>query len=91
MADYFGILGLTLLAIGWLIELWAVIKTKKAQVPLNFAVLYCAGSLLLTLHSLELGDAVFTVLNGFATLIALVNIAVCVFFSGKSGKNSKSA
>ncbi len=75
MADYIGIAGLALISLGWLIELLGVMRKKKAQVPLSFSLLYGAGSLLLTLHSLELGDAVFIALNAFATLIALVNIA----------------
>ena len=73
MADYFGIAGLALISVGWLIELWDVAKKKKAQVPLSFALLYGAGSLLLTWHSFLLGDTVFIILNAFATLIAIVN------------------
>ena len=74
MADYFGIVGLVLISVGWLAELVQVIRKKSAQVPLSFALLYGAGSLLLVVHSIELNDIVFIVLNALATLIAVVNI-----------------
>ena len=86
MADYFGIAGLLLILIGWAVELWNVVKKKKAQVPLSFALLYGAGSALLTLHSLELGDMVFVTLNASATLIALVNIAFNLLQKGNEKK-----
>ena len=40
----------------------------------RLSALYGAGSLLLTLHSLALGDPVFTTLNAMATAIAIVNL-----------------
>ena len=78
MADIFGITGLFLISAGWLVELWGIFKRKKSQVPFNFALLYGAGSAFLTLHSLILSDNVFIVLNGFATIIALLNICLHV-------------
>ncbi|MFA5106166.1 MAG: lipid-A-disaccharide synthase N-terminal domain-containing protein [Candidatus Micrarchaeia archaeon] len=86
MADYFGIIGLLLILAGWIYELFQAIKNKKSQVPLSFAILYGLGSLLLTLHSIELNDAVFIVLNAAATIIALSNIAFS--FAGKGKKAS---
>ena len=73
MPDYFGIIGLLFILAGWLYELAQSLKSKKPGVPLRFALLYGAGSLLLTLHSFLLGDLVFLVLNAAATLIAAVN------------------
>lgn len=87
MADYFGIAGLLLILVGWVVELWNVVKRKKAQVPLSFALLYGAGSALLTLHSMALGDAVFVALNASATLIALVNIAFNLVHGKTRGKH----
>jgi lipid-A-disaccharide synthase-like uncharacterized protein len=74
MADIYGIVGLLFITAGWLVELWDIFKSKRNAIPLNFAVLYGAGSALLTMHSVLLGDRIFIMLNGFATLIALVNI-----------------
>ena len=82
MADFYGIIGLALISVGWLIELWDVAKKKKAQVPLSFALLYGAGSLLLTLHSVDTGDIVFIVLNAAATLVAMANAFFAVTRQG---------
>ena len=73
MADFIGVLGLVLILAGWAWEFFQSLRSRKAGVPLPFALLYGAGSLLLTLHSMELGDAVFIALNAAATLVALAN------------------
>ncbi|VVB99688.1 Uncharacterised protein [uncultured archaeon] len=86
MYDYIGILGLLFILAGWVIELFDVVKKKQAQVPLEFAVLYAAGSFLLMLHSMQLSDTVFIILNAFATLIAVVNIAFNLWQKTKAGK-----
>ena len=83
MDDYFGFIGLLLILMGWIAELARAIRAKKAQVPLSFAILYGAGSLLLTLHSIQLSDAVFVALNGAAALIALANIGILLLHKGK--------
>jgi len=84
-ADYVGIVGLLLILAGWIYEFWQTVKSRRAGVPLSFALLYGAGSLLLTLHSIELGDLVFVILNAAATLIAVANAAFAVS-RGKGGK-----
>lgn len=76
MADFFGIAGLALILIGWLWELVRLVRKRKATVPLTFALLYCAGSILLAWHSILIDDVVFVALNSFAALVALVNIAL---------------
>jgi lipid-A-disaccharide synthase-like uncharacterized protein len=81
--DYIGIAGLALILAGWAWEFYQSLKSKKAGVPLSFALLYGAGSMLLTLHSIELGDMVFIVLNAAATLIALANAAFALERGGK--------
>jgi len=78
VADYIGIVGLVLILAGWIYEFWQTLKSGKVGVPLHFALLYGAGSLLLTLHSMQLGDTVFIILNGAATLIAAANAAFAV-------------
>jgi lipid-A-disaccharide synthase-like uncharacterized protein len=77
--------GLLLILAGWIYEFWQTLKSRRAGVPLSFALLYGAGSLLLTLHSMQLGDTVFIILNGAATMIAAAN-AVFALTRGKEGK-----
>ncbi|MFA5930592.1 MAG: hypothetical protein WC861_06945 [Candidatus Micrarchaeia archaeon] len=83
--DYIGTVGLLLILAGWVWEFWQALKSNKPGVPLSFALLYGAGSLLLTWHSVELGDIVFIVLNAAATLIAAAN-AVFALTRGKKKK-----
>ena len=89
MIDYLGITGLALILAGWAIELAAAIRKGKSQVPLMFAALYAAGSLLLAWHSLEINDMVFLALNAAATLVAAVNIVFCLKEGGKKAKGRK--
>jgi lipid-A-disaccharide synthase-like uncharacterized protein len=75
MADYFGVAGLVLILAGWCYELYQLMTKKKEEVPLGFAILYCSGSFLLVLHSLDIKDFVFLALNAAAAVVALANIA----------------
>lgn len=86
MADFYGIAGLALILLAWLWELLQLVRKRQATVPLRFALLYCAGSLLLTWHSLILDDMVFVVLNAGAALVAVANIA----YGLKASKPKKS-
>ena len=83
--DYIGIVGLALILAGWIWEFYQTLRSNKSGVPLSFALLYGAGSLLLTLHSIELGDIVFIILNAAATLIAVAN-AIFALTRGKKKK-----
>ena len=83
--DYIGIVGLALILVGWIWEFSQTLRSNKAGVPLSFALLYGAGSFLLTLHSMELGDIVFIILNAAATLIAVAN-AIFAITRGKKKK-----
>ena len=69
-----GIAGLVLLLIGWFIETYQTIKAGKAGVPLEFAVLYFLGSILLGYHAFLLNDSIFVALNVIAALISLINV-----------------
>ena len=88
MADFYGFAGAALILFGWAVELLQVIRRKKSQVPLSFALLSGAGSALLMWHSIILDDLAFTALNAFATLAALINIAFNIMQRGnKTGKS----
>jgi lipid-A-disaccharide synthase-like uncharacterized protein len=73
VADFIGVAGLALILAGWSWEFFGVLKSRKAGIPFPFAMLYGAGSLMLTAYSIAIGDMVFVVLNAAATLIAVAN------------------
>ncbi len=69
-----------LLAIGvagmlFIVAGWAIALRSLNPPPLELSSLYAAGSLLLTVYAILLGDPIFTALNIAATLVALLNIA----------------
>ncbi|MGV8085823.1 MAG: hypothetical protein ACP5N9_06255 [Candidatus Bilamarchaeum sp.] len=76
-----GVLGLALLSLSWLHEAYSTVKAGYAKVPLEFALLYFAASLLLAYHAYTLDDTIFLILNAITTLMALLNILYIV--SGK--------
>ncbi|BES81411.1 hypothetical protein [Pyrodictium abyssi] len=63
-----GIAGMVFIIAGWAASLSAV-------PPLRLSTLYLIGSILLTVYAILLRDVVFTVLNAFASILALANIA----------------
>ena len=62
-----GIAGMLLIVAGWAVSISAV-------PPLRLSTLYFAGSILLTVYAILLGDPIFTLLNAAAALLALANI-----------------
>ena len=65
-----GIIGLSLLAIGWLTEAIKVIKDKRSNLELKFGILYVIGSILLVLYSYQIGDLLFMILNSMVVLFS---------------------
>jgi lipid-A-disaccharide synthase-like uncharacterized protein len=61
-----GLTGMVLIVAAWI----AAIPERP---PLRLSLVYFAGSLLLTIYSILLGDPVFTVLNALATFLSLYN------------------
>ena len=72
-----GIIGLILLAIGWIPETIKIIKEKRAGIDWRFGVLYVTGSLLLVIYSVQIKDYIFLVLNSFVALMS----GLSLFFS----------
>lgn len=66
-----GVTGMLLIVTAWAVSL-------KEVPPPRLSLLYGIGSALLTLHSIQIGDIVFTVLNAAATLLAAANLARAV-------------
>jgi lipid-A-disaccharide synthase-like uncharacterized protein len=75
-----GIVGLGLLAVGWLYEAIKTIRAGKSNINSKFAVLYVVGSFLLVIYSLLLGDIIFLILNSLVTIFSLINL----FYSFKN-------
>ena len=75
-----GVIGLSLLAIGWLFEAIKTIREGKANIDRKFAVLYVVGSFLLVIYSYILGDIIFLILNLLVTIFSLINL----FYSFKN-------
>jgi len=61
-----GFTGMALIVAAWLVSI-------PERPPLRLSMIYFAGSLLLTIYSILLGDPVFTLLNALASLLSLIN------------------
>lgn len=73
-----GVVGLLLISMGWALSL-----KLEAPPPLRLSALYFAGSIMLSLYALSIGDAVFTALNLLAAVLSLAN-AVKRYGGGKA-------
>lgn len=69
-----GVIGLILLAIGWLSEVIKTIKEKKSKLDLKFSILYTIGSLCLVIYSIQIGNLIFIILNGIVMLLSLISL-----------------
>lgn len=72
-----GILGLALLAIGWIPETIKVIKEKRSRIDKEFGILYVLGSLLLLIYSIQIKDYIFLILN----FIVMIMSGISLIFS----------
>lgn len=85
MQEVWGIVGLILIGAGWIPQVVEILKTKHSHLNLGFASLYTFGSLALTIHSINLGDTVFIILNAFALFMG----AIGLYYTLKSKKTKK--
>ena len=69
-----GIMGLSLLALGWLTETIKIIREKKSNIEIKFGVLYVIGSLMLVIYSFQLKDTIFMILNSLVALFSLFSL-----------------
>jgi MtN3 and saliva related transmembrane protein len=72
--SYLGVIGLILIALGWIPQTLETIKKKKNNLNLKFNLLYTIGSLLLTVYAITLSDTIFIILNGFAFLMSGIGL-----------------
>lgn len=77
--ELLGILGLILIAIGWIPQVIEIIKTKKNHLNLKFNLLYAMGSLSLVIYAIYIKDPIFILLNGFALLMSGTGLAYKLF------------
>ena len=68
MAEILGIAGAALIVVAWAVAL------RMPPPPVGLSGLYAVGSLLLTLYAIKRGDPIFTLLNGLAFILAVVNV-----------------
>ena len=69
-----GLIGLICIAIGWIPQIADIVKKKKSNLNLGFALLYTLGSLALVLYALQISDWIFVALNGFAFLMSAIGL-----------------
>jgi lipid-A-disaccharide synthase-like uncharacterized protein len=70
----FGIAGLILLAVAWVPETVEIIRNHKDTIDWKFGVLYVLGSLALAIHSYQIGDTIFVILNLFILVMSLISL-----------------
>lgn len=88
--QYFGLVGLILIALGWIPETLEIIKKRKNNLNFKFNLLYAIGSLSLFIYAIYIGDNVFILLNGFAFFMSGIGL-IYKFknFGKKSSKRKK--
>lgn len=84
-----GVLGLICIGLGWIPQILEIIRKKKSNLTLSFAILYSFGSLSLAIYSIQLKDWIFTILNLFAFLMAVIGLYYALRFKKIDKKNRK--
>ena len=75
-----GITGAVLLVVAWTVSLIRTLRAKVHTIDPIFTAFYFAASCLLTTYSAAIGDFIFTILNGLASLIALSEFIAYLYF-----------
>lgn len=71
-----GIIGMLLIVIAWVPQTLENVRKKKTGLNKKFIFLYLSGSLSLLIYSILISDLVFSLLNGAASLQALINLII---------------
>ena len=69
-----GIIGLALLAFGWASEALEIIRKKKSRIDVKFGILYSLGTGFLVVHSVQIRDTVFIVLNAVVLCLSVLSL-----------------
>ena len=83
-----GIIGLLLLAVGWIPETIKIIKEKRSRIDLRFGMLYVTGSFLLIIYSIQIRDYIFLVLNSFVMVMSAISL---IFSEKKERQHARSS
>jgi len=84
---WIGVIGVVLIALGWIPEIIQIIKEKKSNLNLKFALLYTLGSLALTIYAIQLNDLIFMILNGLAFIMAAIGLYYTIKTKDKTRKS----
>ncbi len=76
---WIGYVGLAALAICWVPQSIETIKGGRCEINLAFLVLYLIGSIGMLVYAMDLGDLIFSLLNGLTTVGALLNLFYKIF------------
>ena len=87
LSYFIGVLGALILALAWLTSLIRTLRSKKNTIDPTFTTIYFIASVLLTIYSALIGDMIFAIINGLASLIALIELVS--FFSFRSPPKAK--
>lgn len=82
MASGLVIMGLILVILGWLVQLYYSAVRKIFALSLKFVMIYVAGCILLVIDGLQTGNALIWVLNLLAAVIAFI----AAYFAKKARK-----
>lgn len=77
--EFLGYAGVVAFAIAWIPQTLETIRAGRCGANSSFLILYAFGSACLTAYSVLRGDRVFTILNGMATVAAVVNVFYWLF------------
>ncbi len=81
MYQIIGIVGAVLIVISWLPQIIRLIKTKSSkEFSLNFLFIILLGSILLSIYSASIKDAIFTILNTIAAIDTLVVLILVLHY-----------
>ena len=69
-----GVIGLILLAFGWASEAVELIRKKKSRIDPKFGVLYSVGTAFLVLHSVQIKDTIFIILNAVVLFLSVLSL-----------------
>ncbi len=73
-----GLIGLILLAFGWIYEMIETIKEKKSKINPKFIIIYIIGSIFLVTYSIQIGNILFIVLNSLITISSLISLVYTI-------------
>ena len=72
MENMLTMLGLLLIILGWLVQLYISVARKIFALSLKFVVMYAVGCILLVIDAFQKGNTLALILNLAITILALL-------------------